>query len=148
MCPICAAPETPIATPDGERPIASLHVGDLVLSLEGGAVVAVPVALAGSTPVSRHGVTRVTLETGRTLEVSPGHPLADGTHFADLAPGTRLGVEGPLVRAVELVPYRHDRTYDILPASSTGTYRVAGAWVRSTLRGSSSTGAPGARVSR
>ena len=27
MCPICAAPDTPIATPHGEQPIASLHVG-------------------------------------------------------------------------------------------------------------------------
>jgi len=133
MCPICAAPGTPVATPGGERPIAELRAGDLVYSLQDGAVVAVPVVLTGNTPVVDHWVVRVTLDTGRTLEVSPGHPLADGSHFSDLGPGMSLG-EGVQVTAVELVPYRHDRTYDILPASSTGTYLAAGAWIGSTLR--------------
>jgi hypothetical protein len=32
MCPVCASPDTPIATPSGDRPIAGLRVGDLVYS--------------------------------------------------------------------------------------------------------------------
>jgi hypothetical protein len=31
---ICASPDTPIATPDGDKPIASLHAGDLVYSVD------------------------------------------------------------------------------------------------------------------
>jgi hypothetical protein len=30
-CPICAAPDTPIATPEGDRPIASLRPGELAI---------------------------------------------------------------------------------------------------------------------
>jgi len=37
----CASPDTPIATPDGERPIAELREGDLVYSVDGGAIVPV-----------------------------------------------------------------------------------------------------------
>jgi hypothetical protein len=37
------------------------------------------------------------------------------------------------VVSAELVDYAHDRTYDILPRSSTGTYFAAGALVGSTL---------------
>jgi hypothetical protein len=35
----------------------------------------------------------------------------------------------------ELVPYAYDAAYDILPASSTGTYSAAGALIGSTLSG-------------
>src|SRR5262249_18017295 len=44
-CPecVCASPDTPIATPQGNRPIAELAVGDLVYSVDRDAVVAVPV---------------------------------------------------------------------------------------------------------
>jgi hypothetical protein len=37
------------------------------------------------------------------------------------------------VASAELVPYGYDATYDVLPASSTGTYFVAGALIGSTL---------------
>jgi hypothetical protein len=50
QCPICAAPDTPIATPQGERSIAELRVGDLVYSVDNDAIVAVPIARVGSTP--------------------------------------------------------------------------------------------------
>jgi len=133
-CPICASPDTPIATPEGERAIAELRPGDLVYSVDGGAVVVVPVARVGSTPVVNHRVVRAELDDGSVLELSAGHPTADGRHFSDLAPGVLLDERHVVVRA-ELVPYRYQRTYDILPASSTGTYFAAGALVGSTLRG-------------
>jgi hypothetical protein len=39
---VCASPDTPIATPLGERPIAELRPGDVVYSVDHDAIVAVP----------------------------------------------------------------------------------------------------------
>jgi hypothetical protein len=133
-CPICAAPDTPIATPTGERPIAALRPGDLVYSVDGDAIVAVPLRAVGHTRVSSHHVVRVTVEGGRVLEVSPGHPTADGRSFGDLLSGGRIDPEHRVLSAV-LEPYRFDATYDILPASSSGTYFAAGVLIGSTLFG-------------
>ncbi len=70
-----------IATPSGERPIADLSAGDLVYSAKGGALVEVPL---------------VTLDTGRVLEISPGHPIADGRFFSHLRAGELRDSEGEL----------------------------------------------------
>jgi len=131
-CPICAAPNTPIATPDGEKPIASLTIGDLVYSVDNEAIRAVPLVRVAHTPVVHHRAMRIALENGQVLEISPGHPTADGRRFDSLVPGSLLDEQHRVV-AAELVPYRYDATYDILPASSTGTYFAAGALVGSTL---------------
>jgi hypothetical protein len=131
-CPICAAPDTPISTPSGDRPIASLAVGDLVYSVDHGAIVAVPIALVGRTAVAAHRVMRVELAGGAVLEVSPGHRTGDGRRFGELTRGALLDSQHAVLSA-ELVPYGYDATYDVLPASSTGTYFAAGALVSSTL---------------
>lgn len=127
----CAAPETPIATPQGERPIGELAAGDLVMSVDDGVLRAVPIARVHRAAVREHFVVRVELEGGRELAISPGHPTADGRLFRDLRPGDRLG-EATVIR-VSLVPYEGEETVDILPRSSTGTYVAAGALVGSTL---------------
>lgn len=132
VCPICASPNTMIATPDGERPIASLHVGDLVYSVDLDALVAVPILRTASTPVVHHEVMRVELRNGAVLEISSGHPTADGRHFGDLAAGNLLDAQNEII-STELVPYTYDRTFDILPDSSTGTYVAGGALIGSTL---------------
>jgi hypothetical protein len=139
-CPVCASPDTPIATPFGDRPIASLMPGDLVYSVHEGATVAVPILRVGSTRVFSHRVVRLTLDSGAMIELSAGHPTADGRKFGELRPGSSLD-DVHSVRAVEVVPYRHDATYDILPASSTGTYFAGGALVGSTLGSPSTQGA-------
>ncbi len=105
MCPICASPDTPIATPEGERAIAELVPGDLVYSVDRGAIVAVPVLRVGSTPVTAHRVVRIELDDGRVLELSPGHPTADGRHFSDLRAGTTPLDDRHVVVKSELVPY-------------------------------------------
>src|SRR6185436_5680831 len=87
----CAAPDTPIATPSGEQPIATLRPGDLVFSMHRGRLMAVPIVRATRTPAAHHHVMRVTLETGRVLMISPGHPTAAGGMFADLRAGAPLG---------------------------------------------------------
>ncbi len=131
-CPICASPDTPIATPSGERAIAALRVGDLVYSVDDGAIRPVPVLRTSSTPVAHHRVVRLLLDDGAVLEMSPGHPTADGRPFSELESGAELDHQH-IVVAAEIVPYEHDRTHDILPASSSGSYFAAGAQVGSTL---------------
>ena len=131
---VCAAPNTPIATPSGERPIESLRAGDLVYSVDHDATVAVPLLKVRRTLVAHHNIIRVALENGRVLEISPGHPTADGRDFGDLLAGSKLDADHT-VRSAEIVPYAYDATYDILPASSTGTYYAAGALIGSTLLG-------------
>ncbi len=132
MCPICASPDTPIATPSGDRPIAELRVGDLVYSVDRGAIVPVPIARIGSTPVAHHEVLQITLSDGAVIEISPGHPLANGQPLSSLSPGAEIDGQHR-VRSIDLIPYMHDRTYDILPSSSTGTYFAAGALLGTTL---------------
>lgn len=128
----CAAPDTPIATPSGERPIAALRVGDLVYSVDGAQTVAVPIAEVQRTPVEDHRVVRVLLDDGAVMMISGSHPLADGRTFAALRAGDRLGERR--VAEVGLVAYPHPATHDILPASSTGVYFVHGVEVGSTIR--------------
>jgi hypothetical protein len=129
---VCASPDTMIATPSGERPIADLSVGDLVYTAQGSALVAVPLAAIHRTWVGGdHRMVRVTLETGRALEISPGHPTADGRFFSDLRAGELL--DGARIVSVELVPYADDYTYDVLPASETATYVAGGVLIGSTM---------------
>ncbi len=128
---VCASPDTPIATPQGERPIADIAVGDLVYSVDHDAVVAVPVLRVNRAPVHDHHVVRVALASGVVIEVSPRHPTADGRTFGDLHAGDTLDHLG--VTSAELVPYGHPFTYDILPASETHAYYAGGALIGTTL---------------
>ena len=127
----CAAPDTPIATPSGEQPIATLRPGDLVFSMHHGQLTTVPIVRASRTPAAHHHVMRVALETGRVLLISPGHPTAEGGTFAELRAGAPLGERR--VSTAVLVPYPGAFTYDILPDSDSGTYVAADALVGSTL---------------
>jgi hypothetical protein len=129
-CP-CASPDTPIATPSGERPIAALRPGDLVYSVNGHAIAAVPINSVSRNPVMGHHVLRLRLANGNVLEISAMHPTADGRTLASVTPGSAL--DGVRVVSVELVPYPHGHTYDILPDSDTGTYFAGGVLIGSTL---------------
>jgi hypothetical protein len=120
-----------VATPSGEKPIASLVEGDLVYSVHRGAMMAVPIRTTQRMSVTNHFMMRVELADGRIIEISPGHPTADGYSFADLTRGSSLG--GVMVVDVKRVPYDHPFTHDILPNSDTGTYFAAGALIGSTM---------------
>ena len=128
---ICASPDTPIATPEGNKPIASLRAGDLVYSVDRGQVTLVPIIRVNRTPVRGHSVVRVVLEGGGALEISALHPTADGRTFGGLRAGDRL--DGVGIVSATVVPYSHDATYDILPNSDTGAYFARGVLVGSTL---------------
>jgi hypothetical protein len=127
----CASPDTPIATPAGERAIAELVPGDLVYSIDGEQIRAVPILRINRTPVLNHRVLRVTFDTGRSIEMTAGHPLADGDPLSVLKPGREL--IGGTVASVVSIPYMHDATYDILPSSTSGAYFASGVLVGSTL---------------
>lgn len=135
---VCASPDSLIATPAGQRFIADLRVGDLVYSIDCGELRAVPIAKTNRVPVTGHRVVRLTFASGARIEMSGLHPTADGRRFRDLASGDR--VDGDTLVAVEVIPYRHDATYDILPASDSGAYFASGVLVGSSLA------PPGARV--
>jgi hypothetical protein len=99
--------------------------------VDGDSIAAVPIAGVSKNPVAGHYVLRIRLATGAVLEISAMHPSADGRTLGLAKPGSELG--GALVVSVAEVPYEHAFTYDILPASDTGTYFAAGALVGSTL---------------
>jgi hypothetical protein len=134
----CASPDTPIATPHGERRIAELRAGDLVYSVDGEEIRAVPIVRVNRTPVVGHHVLRVTFENGRFIEMTAGHPLADGRPLSALSPGSEL--MGSAVASVTRVAYNHTATYDILPDSTTGAYFASGVLIGSTLAGSRGSG--------
>jgi hypothetical protein len=130
MC-VCASPDTPIATPGGDRPIASLSAGDLVYSVHRSQIRAVPVLRTSRTAVVDHRVRRLTLANGAVLEISAGHPLADGRSLGELQPGELL--DGVEVLEIDTIPYAHPFTYDILPDSESGAYFAGGVLMGSTI---------------
>jgi hypothetical protein len=129
---VCASPDTPIATPSGERPIASLGEGDWVFSVHQGRVRAVPLLRVHRVRAEHHRVVEARLATGASLRISPAHPTADGRTFQELRSGDFL--DGVAIRGVSLIPYTHDYTHDILPDSDSGAYFASGVLVGSTLR--------------
>ncbi len=132
-CPRCLDATVQIATPDGERAIASLTVGDLVYTEDAaGQRVVAPILRVNRVGVPEtHRVVAVTLQDGRTVRVSAQHPLATGGVVADLLVGSRLS--GSLVTGTELVRPTGSATWDILPAGATGHYWANGVVLGSTL---------------
>jgi hypothetical protein len=129
---ICASGDTLIATAQGDRPIASIHVGDRVYSADHGALRLVPVVRVGRVAVFHHHVIELALSSGAVLRMSAGHPIGDGRSMGALQPGARL--DDAVVLSRRDVAYTEPYTYDILPESETHSYVAAGVLVGSTLR--------------
>ena len=78
-----------------------------------------------------HEVVYLVLADGRSVFVSPGHPLPDGRRVSALRPGEAY--DGSAVAAVDRIPYDGGRTFDLLPSGATGVYWANGIELGSTL---------------
>lgn len=132
-CPICLAASTLIATPDGAVRVIDIQRGMLVwTTTRDGRRVAEPVLEVGNTQVpSGHLMVHLKLVDGRELLASPGHRVAGGRALGTLAIGDTL--DGSKIKLWELVPYSGERTYDLLPAGTTGMYWANGILLSTTL---------------
>lgn len=132
-CPICLAASTLIATPAGPVRVTDVRVGTIVWTQAvDGSRFAAPVLEVGSMEApTGHRMVHLVLADGRELLVSPGHRTADGRQAGDLKVGDQL--DGSTVTTWELVPYVGGRTYDLLPAGTTGFYWANGILMSSTL---------------
>ena len=132
-CPICLAASTLISTPSGNVRVTDIKPGIVVWTASAdGSRIAAPVLEAGSMEAPPgHQVVHVVLADGRELLASPGHPTADGRPLGSLAVGDML--DGARIVLWELVSYAGERTYDLLPAGSSGTYWANGIRLSSTL---------------
>ena len=132
-CPICLASGTLIDTPEGLVPVEQLYKGMFVWTVgESGQRIAVVVMDTVSTPVPLlFQVVRITLNDGRVVTASPGHPTADRRALGDYRVGDIM--DGGVVMAVERIAYNDGATYDLLPSGATGLYWANGILFGSTL---------------
>lgn len=133
-CPRCLDAAVGIATPDGEKAVASLVAGDLVFTEDarGKRVVAPIVRVVRVGVPASHRVLMVRLEDGRSVRVSAQHPLAEDGIVGKIDVGASL--DGSTVIERRLVVPTSNATWDILPAGETGHYWANGVRLGSTLR--------------
>ena len=133
MCPICLSVGTLIDGPGGVIPVERLRLGDVIWTLDlGGRRVAGVVIALGSTPAPPdHQVVRITLADGRSVTVSPGHPLADGRAIGELAIGDEI--DGSPVVSLQVRSYGGSETFDLVVSGATGIYLAGGIPLGSTL---------------
>lgn len=132
-CPICLTKGTLIATPAGPLPVEQIRQGMQVWTTDssGNKVAATVIAAASTAVPPSFQVVKITLDDGRTVTASPGHPSATGKSLGTYQPGDTL--DGAVVISVEKISYEGGHTYDILPSGSTGLYWANGILLRSTL---------------
>ncbi len=130
-CPRCLDGTTRIATPDGDRAINSLSVGDIIYTeTRAGTRIAAPLLEVVHVPAPpTHRLVVLSLADGRTLRVSSGHPLAVGGLIGQLAVGSEIDGSRVVARA-QSIP-TDAMTWDVLPAGDTGHY-----WANDVLLGS------------
>ena len=133
-CPICLSASSTIATPSGLVGITDIKQGTIVWSIDSnGDMVKSKVIKTNHVFVGNaHEVIDLRLADGRNLFASPNHPTYDGRSISDLRVGERY--DGSLVKSVDLIHYKYQYTYDILPNSTTGDYFADGILVGSTLK--------------
>ena len=132
-CPICLAKGTIIDTPNGPTLVEQLHIGMTVWTTDSsGKRVEATVVKTMETPVPpSFELVAVTLDDGRTVTASPGHPTGDGRALGSYRLGDTL--DGGQVVALKQVSYDGKATYDILPSGTTHLYWANGILLKSTL---------------
>ena len=133
-CPICLVKGTLIDTPIGQVPVEQLEKGMSVWTLDNSDKrIATEIVDTATTPVPLNfQVVRIQLEDGRSVTASPRHPTAAGKAIADYQVGDIL--DGARVVSIGYVTYEGGKTYDILPAGTTGLYWANGILLGSTLK--------------
>lgn len=133
-CPICLSSETRIATSGGEIKVTSLQVGMKVWTLDGrGNRELQPIVKLSSKNVGKkHSIYRLALSDGRTVDVSPNHPTADGRTTGQLSSGDKY--DNSTVLSNQTMLYTDSKTYDLLPNGDTGYYFANGILMGSTLK--------------
>ncbi len=129
----CLSSSTKISTPTGSRLVTELKAGMLVWTADkNGKRVVASLVRVNSLSAVNHRVVHLVLADGRSFDVSPGHPTADGRTVGDLKAGEAY--DGSNIVSAQIVPYAGNRTYDILPAGDTGFYWADGILIGSTLK--------------
>ncbi|MGH2554790.1 MAG: hypothetical protein ACRDHO_03620 [Actinomycetota bacterium] len=133
-CPICLAAGVRIATPSGDVPVQDITVGMPIwtVDFQGRRILGVVLETGRTQAPLGHRVVRVTLEDGRSVLASPGHPTADGRTIGELRQGDRF--DGSRVLAATRIPYSSGMTYDVLASGPTGAYFANGILLGTTLK--------------
>lgn len=131
--PICLTGGTIIDTPDGSVPVEKLRKGMAVYTVDNtGKRIVADLVKTTTVPVScSFQAVKVSLNDGRNVTTSPGHPTAEGRPLDEYQVGDAL--DGGWVVSVERIIYHGDATYDLLPAGLTGLYWANGILLKSTL---------------
>ncbi|MFA6446053.1 MAG: Gmad2 immunoglobulin-like domain-containing protein [Candidatus Paceibacterota bacterium] len=143
MCPICLAKNTLIDTPQGAIAVQDIQIGASIYTVtkSGERVIGIVEKVGKNTVPPDHKMVKLVLKDGRTLLVSPGHPIIDGRTVGELAQGDRY--DGSQVSSAERVSYGEGYTYDLLPVpvypersrgSETGFYFANGIMMDNTMR--------------
>lgn len=129
----CLPPNTAIKTPNGGTQIKLLNIGDTVLSINNKKeIIEVPIISKDSVNVSiNHKVLKIALADGRELQVTPEHP--DANYYQLIKHKIGEFLDGSAIIGMEIVDYRYEYTYDILPKSSSGVYWANDIKIGSTL---------------
>ena len=132
-CPICLVRGILIDTPRGQIPVENLHEGMTVWTVdEFGKRAEATVTKTASTFIpGPFIVVRISLEDGRIVSASPGHPTAIGKTLGEYHLGDSL--DGSTVVSVENISYTGSATYDILPSGETGLYWANQILMKTTL---------------
>jgi hypothetical protein len=129
-CPICLARGTPIATPAGPVPVDRVRAGMAVWSIDRNGERIRAIVLRTRQRAADGELLEIRLANGRSVLVSPRHPLPHGGVVGQLVVGDRLG--GSRVAGITTIAYR-GFTYDLLPSGPTGDYFAGGILLGSTL---------------
>lgn len=132
-CPICLARGQTIDTPNGPIAVEALRIGDAVWTMDanGRRTAGTVIALGSTIAPPSHRVVQLTLEDGRIVTASPGHPLADGRQLGTLAVGDV--VDGSAIASLESLPYGDGETFDLVASGATGGYYANGISLGTTL---------------
>jgi len=133
-CPICLSVGTLIDTPDGPVPVQQFKTGMSIWTVDefGQRVAGTIIDVSSAQVPAIFQLVRITLEDGRIVTASSGHPTAEGRALGNYQEGDML--DGAAITTVEHIAYYNGLTYDVLPSSSTGLYWANGILLRSTLR--------------